>query len=149
MKRLVGLLLALVMLTGTFQGCSQLPEDRVDASDVMTAAKSLMTVLEGVSWSIVQGQLNLDQAKAIIPEMFDAGVITNKWLFQSLMDATNGKPIPKEAMETIMMIAHRFDGMTAQDIINLASGDKGNVSGRVEGLLGDLGSEIQGIINKR
>ena len=109
-------LISLLLLVLLSLGCSQAPAQRVDASDVMSSARSLMGVLEEVSIGIMQGQLSLDQAAAVVPEMFDAGVTTNTWLFGLLMDATNGRPIPKEAKETIMIIARRFHGMTAQEI---------------------------------
>ncbi len=130
------------------QGCSQAPAERVDASDVMSAARSLMVVLDGVAKGIMRGEISVDQVRVLLPEVFHAGMTTNKWLFGMLMDATNGKPIPKEAKETIMIIARRFNGMTAQDIISSASGESSDVTIRIEGVLSDISSKLNGYIRK-
>lgn len=135
-------LLVLILLCG----CSDMPKERVDASDVMEAGRSLMIVLKGVGQGIVQGQVNLSQVKAVVPEMFDAGITTNRWLFQTLKEATNGQPLSEEAKAIIMSLAQRLEGMSAQDIINQAQNFPSDSSFDYSGALNNITNKIKRIL---
>lgn len=145
MTKLLPVLVLALFLIGA---CSNMPDERVDASDVMAAGRSLMVVLEGVGQGLVQGKVSIDQVKAIVPEMFQAGVTTNRWLFAQLNDATNGQPLPEEAKRLIMGIAQRLEGMSAQDIID-SVGNVPTASGTLDysSTLDQLSNKIKQLVN--
>lgn len=103
-------------------GCGMTEETRVDASTFRTSAKTLYSVFQDIAADLIQGKVDPSKLRQVTPELLESGLKVNFYLLGLIKDAAMGEPIPDHGKEVIQALAKKFDGLSAQEIIERAKG---------------------------